>query len=187
MSKEFDYIKNEFGSHQQNQENQRSLELTNLRQRIERDKKILEQSGVIELFKEIRDGKLVILHNNTRRIEKFFGGERLERLPDTPARIVLSENNIDQNYLFGNTLSNKNKETVSVLLDFNEFNSGEMNAYKTFSEVKILVSQGKLNLVLPNNGHTSPYDDSNIFEIKEGELSSTIANALKNPRVFKDK
>jgi hypothetical protein len=82
----FKKIQSEITSHRNNLENKKLLDIEADRRRIEKDKLILEESGVRELFEEIRDSGLVKMrfkrNNDLNVISKFsflnWGKKKIE-------------------------------------------------------------------------------------------------------------
>ncbi len=100
MSEKFNFIANELKNHYDKLENEKAIALEKARIKNEKERIILEQSGVIELFKEIRDAGLV-----------KWGDEPAT---DTPAKIRLSNSgvNVSLDFNFSGDRDGGRQDTV---------------------------------------------------------------------------
>lgn len=162
MSEEFEKIKNEVNGFRQDAENKIELEKRAVEERIKKEKLILEKSGVRQLFEEIRDNRLVELSSPstyTVRVHKSFGREYdEEKIEYHPAEI---EESIGTSSLYG----------VSLVLRFN-YHYRPGGEHLVPYTIQVAVVKGELCLLEAEGTYTS---------IKEGELATVIAKALKNP------
>ena len=175
MSEDFEKIKNEVMGFRQAAENKIELEKRAVEERTERDKRILEESGVRQLFKEIRDSGLVRWRVKTadelRNRKKFFTGYE-EKLDYIPAGIAVGVGRYETNeegYAYGDGVS------LSLQFDCSQATDSNDRLSDAHSEIRIAVVRGELFLVGNNRCGYS------YTPIKEGELVTTIANALKTP------
>ena len=196
MTKEFEKIRSilkpfneEIQTRQSNEEAERKRkedeEWREFYEGIKRDQEILDNSGVKEIFKEIRDSGLVKASSKPffEKVpiykEKLFGGlvldhyENKKVLDYTPAFIYYSD------YSTGGIPKNiRNKREVSISLIFDICEAGSDGIGGGSSEVKIAVKNNQLNLV--NYGKVERFEYG-YTPIEDGKLGETIAEAIKNP------
>ena len=162
MSEEFEKIKNEVNGFLKIAENKIESEKKSVEERIKKEELILEKSGIRQLFEEIRDSGLVKGDKKTvdeLEYRKIFPGSYEENLDYHQAHIVLFR------------LKNNNVYHACLSLEYSS------ESYIHYA-IKIAVIEEDLCL------REWPYDGSNEYlltPIKEGELATTIARALKNP------
>lgn len=206
MSKEFEKIKGIVTEHRdalrnklidqeelkqreiQNEKNKKEQAMLVIQAKIDADKIILKNSGVIELLQEIRDSGLV--RDSDKKIRKqvpiyktnIFGKKYIDRYEErvvseyTPASVYISENiikpdNLKASLVFISLTYNTYYETVKTYGDDSFEHHG--------CEVRIAVINGKLNLVSRKRGDIPEND---IYSpIEPGKLAETIAEAIKNP------
>lgn len=190
-SKEFDMIKKIVDSHREvldlpNQlERQRiQMEKDRLEQvrlnnqaKIDADKIILKNSGVIELFEEIRDSGLVRANDNksvkfVSVIKKGLFGIKYEEtdkiLLDFKPAVISNIDDCDTNK------SRWNNNLVYVSLMFDIYPTGDRdNPDLHAKEIRIGVIDGKICLLREDSG----------IPIEPGKLAETVAEAIKNPPI----
>lgn len=191
MSQEFEEIKNAITAHKNALKTKDDLEkqqekiLTDQAEqnrlatqaKIDADKIILKNSGVIELFQKIADSGLVKSSDNPVYIwepiykKGLIGRKYLDHYEKkliseyTPATISESENTND---------------LVSVTLFYDtSFDSkgGDSNTEHHCKKIKIAVLNKKLNLV-------SGKSEDIYTPIEDGKLADTITEAIKHPPII---
>lgn len=182
MTKEFENFKNELNLLNQTEERNRILKIENFKNQIEHDKKILKESGIIELFQNIRDNQIVSSEETVRKPvykKTFFGSSRdIDHYEYTkikkPAEIIFSDN-YSSNYDYSKCL-NKKKNTISVALIFNiTRTSDDFGGGGSCQCVRVDVENSHLNLFIMNDQKLV------LSQIKNGELEKNIAWAINNP------
>jgi hypothetical protein len=171
-------IQSEITRHRNNLEKEKELSEKLEKEKIENDISILEKSGVIGLFEEIRDSGLVISRLKTeaelKQMNKFkFFGRAEKKIDYIPAKIVLCT-------------PNKIDNEVSASLEFNHI--GWQDDYTTHidhEEIRIVVVGGELYWASPCE-HTvgirqHKYD---CILIQKGKLTETIIEGIKHPLKF---
>lgn len=191
MSKEFDQINNivlplnqEIQLRKRNQEAKKN-DLECFYQGIKEDEAILNRYGVKSIFEEIRDSGLVkwddkpVYKKEPIYIEKFFGGKIIDHYEEkkisdyAPARIQENDHKDVNKY------NMRDKREVSLSLTFyGKLFDDKQSCSTHYSEIKIVVHEGKLNIVGYKNFRYS------YTPIEEGKLIETIAEAIKNPPII---
>jgi hypothetical protein len=173
MSEKLNFISNEISKHRSNIENERNNTIEANKARIEKEKQLLYDSGVISLMQEIVDAGLVKWSDKpvTKKEKLFFGGEKDVVVSNyTPAKIFLS--NPDPNP------SSFSKKEVFVSLEFNyEY---DYDSTDNCDAVKISVTDNELYLVSPCQ-HTQKHYDGDYTLIKEDEIAESIVKGIKYP------
>lgn len=155
MSEEFEKIKNEVNSFRQTAENKIELEKRAVDERMKKGKLILEKSGAISLFEEIRDSRLV------------------EMSPHDLASVRLSR--FKSNHPI--------TDVASLSLTFNRQTGGDSDRYDEIRIATVGEELCLVEWVFRREyqGSKLVYVDYTYTPIKEGELATTIAKALENP------
>jgi len=92
MSQAYDDIKKEYSDFQRQLDKEREIKARLLVQELDEDRKLLEASGVRQIFEEIRDNGLVKLKPNKifklGKFSKLFGDKTVDEKDYVPARIA---------------------------------------------------------------------------------------------------
>lgn len=171
MIKEFEKLKNDLNFSRQEKERKIKNDFFLLKERIKKDKILLEESGIKELFEEIRDNGIVKWDDREfwETTRRTFGIKK-ERISYIPAKIVLSKNDIKEEGNFSSDF------VVSISLRFNH-NDVYDSCYGNFSEVKIISEDG--HLFLSEQSTDGNYYKPSFTEIFKENLPSVISQSIR--------
>jgi hypothetical protein len=151
MSQVYDDIKKEYSDYQRQLDKEREIKARLLVKELDEDRKLLEASGVRQIFEEIRDNGLVKLRPKKifklGKFSKLFGKKTVEEKDYAPARIV--------------------DNGIYISLQFDERSDG-------YSEVRIAAINGVVNV-----GHG--YNRVDYKAVENGKIKEAVIDGLKNP------
>lgn len=152
--------------------------------RNEVDKRILIESGVMSLFEEIKNSGL--LKNNIKiedvyRKVSLFGGEKLFS-EHVPGSTYVGERLIEQLPSIEINVDDYNSNGVCVRLMFGgSIRRDVVGSYglSSYKYIEVAVRDGALNILRRKSKDNDYFGE--YVPIREGELVSTITEAIQNP------
>jgi len=151
MSQILDEIKTEVNNYRKEIDIKREREAALLEQKIEADRVLLENSGIKQIFEEVRDSGLIKLRSKNIRergwLYKILHKDQENELDYIPAEIV--------------------DNSIYISLRFDEGRNG-------CSEVRIAAIGGRLNIA-------HGYNRVDYTPIEDNELAQAIIDGIKNP------
>ena len=176
MNERFEVLKNEIADYHNNLDDEKRLQAELLQKRIERDKSILKNTGVIELFEEIRDKGLLYSRLKTAEELKerpFFFPSPEDRLDYIPANVCIDVNH--HNLRGGADV--KDDTIIHASLEFGDIHMGGDDMRRiAYNVVRVAVVGDGICLVSRNENYEYEY-----APIQDGKLVDAVSKGIKNP------